>query len=236
VDLALAGHSLTIDEEQAHYLAHVLRLEAGDPIVVFNGHGEERLASVEALARRRSTLTLGEAIAALPESELEITLVQALIKNDAMDLVVQKATELGVQTICAVKTDFSVVKLDTTRSARRVEHWQRISRSACEQSGRHRPPLIEFYSGLADCLARLPPAAVRVAFDPEATAALPSLRPAPPAVCLLAGPEGGFGPGDRRLIEAAGFARARLGPRTLRAETASICGCALAQSWWGDMG
>jgi 16S rRNA (uracil1498-N3)-methyltransferase len=235
VQAALAGQRLLIDDQEAHYLAHVLRLKAGDPVVVFNGQGEERLASVETLARHRSTLALGEPLAALPESALEITLIQALIKNDAMDLVVQKATELGVTAICAVKTDFSVVKLDASRSARRIEHWNRIARSACEQSGRHRPPTIEFYPRLADCLASLPAAPLRAAFDPQASAVLMSMQPAPKGVCLLAGPEGGFGPGDHRLMDNAGFVRVRLGPRTLRAETASICGCALAQWCWGDL-
>ena len=79
----------------------------------------------------------GAVLASLPESVLVITLVQALAKAEAMDLVVQKATELGVREILPVYSDHSVVKLDTERRERRVEHWNRIARSACEQSGRH---------------------------------------------------------------------------------------------------
>jgi 16S rRNA (uracil1498-N3)-methyltransferase len=127
------------------------------------------------------------------------------------------------------------VKLDGERSARRIEHWQRIAQGACEQSGRHRPPTIALHSRLDDGLASLPPAALRIALDLDTSAGLSSLHPTGPAVCLLSGPEGGFGPADRQLMEAAGFVRASLGPRTLRAETASIAACALAQAYWGDL-
>jgi 16S rRNA (uracil1498-N3)-methyltransferase len=210
-------------------------MKAGDEVVVFNGMGEERLATVETLARRHSALALGEPLSELPESRLTITLVQALIKSDAMDLVIQKATELGVHTICVVKTDFSVVKLDEERSTRRVEHWQKVAQGACEQSGRHRPPIIEFHTRLDDCLAKLPPAALRIAFDPEAAGGLGALIPPDSAVCLLCGPEGGFSPADHALMDSCGFARAKLGPRILRAETAAISACTLAQHCWGDL-
>jgi 16S rRNA (uracil1498-N3)-methyltransferase len=231
----LADRSLSIDDDQAHYLGRVLRLKVGDGVVVFNGMGEERTGVVETLERRRAALALGEHLLALPESSLAVTLIQALIKSDAMDLVIQKATELGVHTICAVKTDFSVVKLDETRSARRIEHWQKIAQGACEQSGRHRPPVIESHARLEDCFPRLPPTALRIAFDHEATTDLGTLVPPESTACLMCGPEGGFGPADQALMDRAGFVRARLGPRTLRAETAAISACALVQHCWGDL-
>ena len=94
----------------------------------------------------------------LPESPLDLTLIQALPKSDAMDLIVQKATELGVRTLVPVYTEHSVVKLDSERSERRVEHWRKIARSACEQCGRHTPPRIEPAAPLAAALEALPTA------------------------------------------------------------------------------
>lgn len=229
VDATLEGSRLPLPEREAHYLSHVLRLRAGQAVVVFNGRGTERLGTIETLARRRARLALGERLTPLPEPAIEIHLVQALIKSDAMDLVVQKTTELGVYAIHAVRTDYSVIRLDPSRASRRIEHWERIGRSACEQSGRHRPPRIAAHESLAACFAALPPTGARLAFATEVADEGGLSRPRADAVTLLIGPEGGFGPNDLALIAAAGFAQRSLGPRVLRAETAAIVACALAQ-------
>src|SRR5690606_9528735 len=139
----LGGERLPLGEREAHYLGHVLRLRNGDRLVAFDGRGTERVAIVRALGRRGAELELGETLEPLPESPLELVLVQALVKSDAMDWIVQKATELGVRAIAPVYSEFSVVKLEEERSERRVEHWSRIARSACEQSGRHVPPTVQ---------------------------------------------------------------------------------------------
>src|SRR5688572_31432008 len=108
----LSAAALALDQHETHYLSHVLRLQRGDDLVVFNGRGSERYASVVALQRRGAELALGGIQQPLPESPLDLTLLQALPKADAMDLIVQKATELGVRTIIPVYSEFSVVKLD----------------------------------------------------------------------------------------------------------------------------
>ena len=234
LDADLSQSDVLLDERDAHYVGHVLRLKAGDRVTVFDGRGIERAATVGLLSRRRSQLDLHDRLPTLPEAELEITLVQALIKSDAMDLIVQKITELGVRRLCAVHTDFSVVRLDGERSLRRVEHWRRIARSACEQCGRHFPPAIEAYESLDVCLAELPVGAARIVFDPRAPS-LCELASTPAAVCLLVGPEGGLSAADGELARIAGFETASLGPRTLRAETAALAACTAAQLRWGDM-
>ena len=96
VELDLDGTSLPLDESEAHYLGHVLRLAPGRRLVVFNGRGTEREASIDSLQRRGALLTLGAVLAPLPTSPLDLTLVQALPKSDAMDLIVQKSAELFV--------------------------------------------------------------------------------------------------------------------------------------------
>ncbi len=235
VERELEGRSLTLDEREAHYLGHVLRISRGETLVVFNGRGTERVANVVSLHRREAMLELADTLAARPESPLELTLVQALPKSDAMDLIVQKATELGARALLPVYTEFSVVKLDDERSERRVDHWRKIAQSACEQCGRHRPPRIDPPMTLAAALEALPDGAARFALDPAASLAF-DRQPAPAhGVVVAVGPEGGFGGADWQRLDAAQFARVSLGPRTLRTETAALAVCAVAQACWGDL-
>jgi 16S rRNA (uracil1498-N3)-methyltransferase len=231
----LQGAALTLSEREAHYLGHVLRLRHGDRLVAFNGRGTERQASVLELNRRHAQLELEEHTRALPESLLAITLVQALAKAEPMDLVVQKATELGVRRIVPIYTDFSVVKLDAERSERRLAHWKRVAQSACEQCGRHAPPEIEPPQALAALLATSRHEAMELVLDPSSSARLAHVAPMPTAVTFVVGPEGGFSAAELERIDRAGFRRIGLGPRVLRTETAAIAACAAAQSLWGEL-
>jgi len=231
----LDGSSLTLDEREAHYLGHVLRLERGDDLIAFNGRGAERHAAVNSLQRRGAVLDLHAEHAPLPESPLDLTLVQALAKSDAMDLIVQKATELGARAIVPVYTEFSVVRLDAERSERRLEHWRRIAASACEQCGRHRPPSIELPAPLAAALEGLNGGGARYALEPSAEQRFDEQAAPAGGLAVAVGPEGGFGATDWLRLDAARFARVVLGRRVLRAETAAVAVCAIAQSRWGDL-
>jgi 16S rRNA (uracil1498-N3)-methyltransferase len=231
----LSGDKLALDEREAHYLGHVLRLKRGDELIAFNGLGMERWANVGSLQRRGAELELRATLDALLESRLELTLVQALPKSDAMDLIVQKATELGARAIVPVCTEFSVVKLDAERAERRVEHWRKIARSACEQCGRHVPPTIGAPGPLPEALEALAAADTRLALDLDARVRLADVAVPERHVAVAVGPEGGFGTNDWRHLDAARFARVGLGPRVLRAETAALAVCAVAQSLWGDL-
>jgi 16S rRNA (uracil1498-N3)-methyltransferase len=230
----LSGSELALDEREAHYLGNVLRLQRGAELVAFNGRGTERQASVRALHRRGADLELGDTRAGLPESPLDLTLVQAIVKADPMDLIVQKSTELGVRSIRPVYTEFSVVRLDGERAERRVEHWRRIAESACEQCGRHSPPQIAAPVDLGDCFDSIADANRRLALDVDTGTPLARLVPVPVALTLAVGPEGGFSAEDWRRLDRAGFEHVGLGPRVLRAETAALAACSLAQSLWGD--
>jgi 16S rRNA (uracil1498-N3)-methyltransferase len=258
VDHELDRASLELSDEQAHYLSRVLRCRPGDSIVVFNARGVEREATIESLAKRHPALALGPEVEALPESPAAIVLLQALVKSDAMDLIVQKATELGVAAVLAFPTEFSVVHLAGERGGQRLAHWRRIAASACEQSGRHRPPELELFSSLDAAVAALaagsaakpgsaspppaalPPAALapgapRIVFDPSATRALDSSLAGNRGFALALGPEGGFNRDELRYLESSGFTPATLGPRVLRAETAVIAAAALVQWLAGDL-
>jgi 16S rRNA (uracil1498-N3)-methyltransferase len=235
VERDLDGSNLTLDEREAHYVGHVLRLGRGDHLIAFNGRGTERQASVNSLQRRGAVLDLHAERSPLPESPLDLTLVQALAKSDAMDLIVQKATELGARALVPVYTEFSVVRLDAERSERRLEHWRRIAESACEQCGRHRPPSIEPPAPLAAALEGLRGDGARYALEPLADRCFDEQDAPVGGIVVAVGPEGGFGATDWRRLDTARFTRATLGRRVLRVETAAVAVCAIAQSRWGDL-
>jgi 16S rRNA (uracil1498-N3)-methyltransferase len=190
---------------------------------------------VSSLQRRGATLALHAARLPKPDSPLDLTLIQALPKSDAMDLIVQKVTELGVRALVPVYTEFSVVKLDAERSERRVDHWRKIARSACEQSGRHAPPHIALPAPLPAALEALRADAERLVLEPSAEHGLAERAAPARGLVVAVGPEGGFAAADWRRLDAARFVRVSLGPRVLRAETAAVAVCAIAQSRWGDL-
>lgn len=238
-DANLDDSGVVLDGKQAHYLRQVLRLKRGHSVVIFDGQGRECIASITLLTRDGGELAIDADIAPIPESALEINLLQAVAKSEAMDSIIQKATELGVHSIAPVVTEFCVVKLDEQRSQSRLEHWRRIARSACEQSGRHRPTVIAEPAILPDRLANLPTASARFALDPGAQTAFRAAAGALDATAplnVLVGPEGGLSQRDLSYADRAGFSRVTLGRRILRTETAAITACALAQALSGDLG
>jgi 16S rRNA (uracil1498-N3)-methyltransferase len=234
VDTPLGGEVLEIADRDAHYLGHVLRLRRGDSLIVFNGAGEERVATVERLTRNDALIRLRETVEPQPPSRLELTLLQGLVKADAMDAVIQKATELGVTSIVAAATEYGVVKHKPDRERNRLRHWSRIAASACEQSGRHRPPDISLASSLADAVTMLPMRGLRLALHNAAPKKLRDLGNDEATVSLAIGPEGGFGDRDLAVLERASFKLVGLGPRILRTDTAAIAACTIAQLKWGD--
>ncbi len=229
---------ISLANDQAHYLRRVLRLKSGDSVIIFNGAGRECRATIESLARDNAALRVVASLEPLPESPLRLSLLQSLVKAEAMDMIVQKVTELGVHALIPVVTEYSVVKLDSDRAARRVAHWQKIAQSACEQSGRHRPPAISPPQPLTAALAGLRGDHVGFCLHPHAALELSvAVSPAKQAqrMALLVGPEGGLSAADLEDADRAGFARVTLGPRVLRAETAALAACTLAQTRWGDL-
>jgi 16S rRNA (uracil1498-N3)-methyltransferase len=230
------GLQLTLDAEQAHYIGKVLRLRIGDTLTVFNGQGGEFAATAESIQKKAAVLLIGEQSDVATESPLRIHLVQGISRGDRMDFVVQKATELGVKRITPVLTEYGVIRLDADRAARRRDHWQGVAASACEQSGRTRPPLVDDPTRLNAWFgARTKEADTDLILQPGATTALTALAAPVTKVCLLIGPEGGFSDSEYEDAKVAGFKAVSLGPRILRTETAAVAALAVAQSLWGDL-
>ena len=231
----LTDGSVDLSNQQTHYLRHVLRLRSGDSVVLFNGLGDERHAVVDTLTREHAKVQITQVAEPLPESPLELSLLQAVAKADAMDLIIQKSAELGVRTISPVLTEFSVVRLDDARAARRADHWQKIAQSACEQCGRNIVPVIDEASSLNHWFDQnRDDPGTRLIFRPEAATPLSSVGRPTAVLTILIGPEGGFSRAEYECAAAAGFSEVSLGPRVLRTETATIAAVSAAQTLWGD--
>ena len=237
VDQPLApGIELALPEAAAAHLVRVLRLAVGDACVLFDGSGSDYAGRVLAIGKREVRVAVGEATPVARESPLRITLLQGIARGEKMDLILQKATELGVSEIRPLGSQRSEVKLDETRAAKRLSHWQSVVVSACEQSGRAVVPAVWAPAALATALAALPAGGLRLILDPFGALSLSTLEPPGGQSILLAvGPEGGWSPRDRDELVAAGFDGMRLGPRVLRTETAGLAAIAALQARFGDL-
>ena len=234
-----AGRELQLPDAAAQHLLAVLRLRVGAPLVVFDGRGGEHPAQLLEAGRGGARIAVGEHRAVERESPLAVTLLQGLARGERMDLVVQKATELGVTRIVPVAAARSVVQLADGRAGKRVAHWQAVAVAACEQCGRNRVPGITAPMDLVEaCRLAAAEAGTRLwALDAEGGAPLAA---APPSrgerIALLVGPEGGLAEEELETAALLGFTPVRLGPRVLRTETAGPAALAALQALAGDFG
>ena len=228
------GAPLDLPEAAAHHASRVLRLRNGDELTLFNGEGGEFAARIERIDGRGVAVSLGERRDIERESPLAVTLVQGLATGDRMDFAIQKAVELGVATVQPVTMERSVARLDAARADKRMLHWRQIAISACEQCGRNRIPDVLPLRDLVDWLSRPTGASLRLLFAPDAQAGLGALTRPAGGIELLVGPEGGLAPEETVAALRAGFTAVRLGPRTLRTETAALAALAALHTLWGD--
>lgn len=232
------GAEIVLDDTLANHLIRVLRLRAGDPVQLFDGRGHEVRAVLAVLDRKRTTARVEAAIPPLAESPLRLTLAQGICRGEKMDLVLQKATELGVHAILPLQTERTEVRLDAEREAKRMAHWRQVIASACEQCGRATLPQLAAPMALPHWLAVLRDAGntgeAMLALDPGGGMDLRTLA-AVSAMTLAVGPEGGFSEAEVAQMQRAGFGGLRLGPRILRTETAGLAAIAALQARFGDL-
>jgi len=229
------GATRDLPEAAAHHAARVLRLNVGDAVIVFNGAGGEVNAQIQTITKHRVAIRVGAWQDRETESPVAVTRGRGVSARERMDFTIQRAVELGVAEIFPVETRRSVMRLAQERAERRVEHWQNLAISACEQCGRNRVQTVHPVSRLPDWLgARADTeSGLRLILSTTAQARLRDLA-APEHVTLLAGPEGGFAPEELEMTTACGFAAVRLGPRILRTETAALAALAAIHALWGD--
>ncbi|MFC3608320.1 16S rRNA (uracil(1498)-N(3))-methyltransferase [Stutzerimonas tarimensis] len=231
IDAPLALGELSLPEPQAHYLARVLRLNAGAPLQCFDGSGREFRGEVVEVGKKQVRAVLVEAFAGLPESPLKIHLGQGLSRGERMDWAIQKATELGVTQITPLFSERCEVRLKDERGEKRLAHWRQVAISACEQCGRSVLPEIHPPQVLGEWQRQVE-ADLKLVLHPVAEPL--SGQPRPTRLAFLIGPEGGLSEAEVQQAVAAGFSPARLGPRVLRTETAPVVALSVAQQLWGD--
>lgn len=233
---------VTLSEEKSHYLVNVLRHKINDEVILFHQENIEfngKIVSVEGSKKKPIVqISLYTENSKKTESTLAITLVQALAKNDKMDLIVQKAVELGVYEIFPVITEFSDVRLNTERMASKQQHWQNIAISAAEQSERTHVPTVHHPLKIVDCLPKLNTEHVFCLHPHSPAMPLKQQLPIQDSTknaTILVGPEGGFSPKEISLFEQANYHFVTLGPRILRTETAAIVMQSILQHHFGDL-
>ena len=228
-----AGSSVTLEAGPSQHLARVLRMGPGAALCLFDGSGRDFPATILTADKRAVTVALEPGQPGLAESPLRIHLGIGVSRGERMDWVVQKATELGVAAITPLYTERTEVRLRGERETRKLQHWQQIAISACEQSGRSYLPQVFMPETLSSWLGNCTDEQ-RLVLHHRA-APLPASASPPASLSLLVGPEGGLGPGEIEAAADAGFQPLTLGPRVLRTETAPLAALAILQAHWGDM-
>jgi 16S rRNA (uracil1498-N3)-methyltransferase len=230
-----AGSNVALEGTAANHVMRVLRLREGDALTLFDGRGGEYGARITGFRKDSVQVEVREHRDVERESALDITLAQGISRGERMDLVMQKATELGVTRIVPMITERTVVKLDERQAERKWEHWRAIVISACEQSGRNRVPEISSPVAYYEAIAKTIPASLtRLLLSPSGTLRVRDLGE-PKQVAVLIGPEGGLSENEQEAAVAAGFQQVRMGPRILRTETAALAALAALQHALGDI-
>ncbi len=233
----ITGDAAALKGTEFRHLQRVLRLREGDQVTLFDDAGQEHAGVVLSLSPRVAHVRITASHAPARESPLAITLYQGVPKGRKMDLVVEKATELGTHAIVPFTSAFSIGTAAAAESKR--ERWQRIAFAAAKQSGRTAIPTVLPARTFREILTDAATHVARLLFF-EGTGVTPfddvvarSERAASAAV--IVGPEGGFSADEVAAAEAAGFALVGLGPRVLRTETAALVAVTLVQAAWGDL-
>ncbi len=233
------GQAVRLEEGPAKHLLKVLRHQAGDSVIVFNGDGAEYVGRIQhATGAKDCVVDLEQRSSPMVESSLEVHLIQAIGRGERMDWVIQKATELGVKRITPVFTERTGVKLDDKRRAQRQARWESIAIGACEQSGRVHIPSIDAPTELSHWSGSNETGSCSIEtasfyLDPLAEATLKTAQPHS-HVALIIGPEGGLSPSEIDALNHDGAQGLRLGPRVMRTETAGPAAIAALQALWGD--
>jgi 16S rRNA (uracil1498-N3)-methyltransferase len=218
---------MTLSGEEAHHLLHVLRGKVDEQIVVMDGQGRQAVAQITETSRKEAHLRVLQQTVQPPPAQ-EITLIQAVPREQKMDLIIQKATELGVRHIVPVISDQGVVRLKPGEDEGKLERWGKIAMSAAKQSGSLWVPYIHPVQPLLDYISAMPrfDAWMTCSLDPDTLylrAVMESIRAKhPKSIAFLVGPEGDLTARERAAARNAGARMVSLGPQVLRSETAAL--------------
>ncbi len=229
----VSGKGVGLPEQAGLHLTRVLRLDVGATIALFDSTGGEYQGTLERDGKNWWA-KVGAHDPVERESPLDLTLLQGVARGERMDLIVQKATELGVTRIVPVLTERSVVKIDARQRERKLEHWRAVAIAACEQCGRNRVPEVSVPAALGDVLRQLPAGTTRCLLAADGGEPLAAATRAGQTLTLLIGPEGGLADDEQKFARSQGFSAYRIGPRILRTETAGLAAISALQTLAGD--
>ena len=229
-----AGAIVTLPDQVTHHALHVLRLTTGAAVRLFDGAGAEFEATLATVSRSQITARVRAPVPSRPESPLHVTLALSPLKGDLMELVIQKATELGVSRIRPVITGRTDAVARPALEGTRDQRWRRVASSAAEQCGRAVVPEIQPTCTLETLLGEAFEGTKVFLWEKEEQASLRALPPAS-ACQVLVGPAGGWDDEEAARIVAARYQPVALGPRVLRSETAALAAVAALQALWGDL-
>jgi 16S rRNA (uracil1498-N3)-methyltransferase len=237
----LAEEVVVLADEDHRYLTRVLRLDVGSEVTLFDGKSVEATARIMRIGPRALELKIEERRPVAGIDRPHVTVIQGLAKGDKLDLIVQKATELGAARIIPVTTARAVARLDAgaIRALSRRARWQKIAREASRQSGRLDVPEVEGVAALSTALAASPKDALKLMlWEGARQTSLRSQLPAEPPqqIVIAIGPEGGFTVEEVEAARHAGFIAVGLGPRILRTETAALVVLSILGYALGDLG
>jgi 16S rRNA (uracil1498-N3)-methyltransferase len=224
------GKQLELPGPSAHHLIHVLRMRQGQTLTLFNGLGGEYNCEITLSRRSQVSVRINTFIDVERESPLFTSLGLAVLKRQAMDAALVRATEMGVTEIWPVITE----NCSVSRHQIKPDHWLQVIRSSCEQCGRNTPPRVHQPTELASWLNERGHELCLLA-NPEATLRMTETPANAARVAMLIGPEGGMTDGETRAAESSGFVSINLGRRVMRAETVPTALLTLVQQRWGDL-
>ncbi len=226
-DSAGTGTPLVLPPEAVHHAMRVLRMRQDDPVEVFNGQG----CAVKGKIRFAKDFAevIPEEVVMQPRG-LRLVLMQALVGNEKMDWIIEKACELGYAAIAVFPSERGEVRLIGEKAVKRVERWNKIAVSACQQCGENYLPNIRFCGSLKEAAT----VAEGLKFVLSPIGKTCDSSDTPTAVTFCVGPEGGLSPKEINTLVECGFYSRKLGNRVLRTETAAIAAASFAQTLWGD--
>lgn len=223
--------------EEFIHLKKVLRLGPGDDAAIFNGKGLELFGRIESIGQRSAIISIEGRSEKTVESALDLALLQGLLKGDRPEFIVQKATELGLTGICFYTTARTVPRVDGEGAEKKLLRWKKAAIEAAKQCGRTTLPRITLATGLKEAVQGSEAELKLLLWEKEGTASLGDRLEgrSPRSAALLIGPEGGLSEDEALLAERAGFLKAGMGPRILRAETAAVAAAAIVQYAFGGL-
>ena len=233
----LRSNQIILIESQAHkHIKDVLRLKLGDSLILFNGNGYDYAGKITESKKKTLSIQLEHHIKVDNESPLKIHLLQPLCRSEKMDWCLQKATELGASKITPFISSRVNIRIPTNRLNKKLEHWDSVIQSACEQSGRATIPTLAKPLDFNTAISNLPNDSLKVIASPVAeNNEIENISFTPRECICLVGPEGGFTKQETLSANNTGFYNCLLGPRVLRLETAVIAVVTLLQAKWGDL-